>query len=386
MKKITLMLSLVLITALISCDKTKSKSDSETTKDSSKVESAGNKTVFGKLPDGTEADLYTLKNKNGIEVKITNYGGIIVSLKTPDKSGKSEDIVLGFDSLSSYLQDPPYFGAIVGRYGNRIAKGKFTLDGKTYTLAQNNLGNHLHGGLKGFDKVLWTVEEASDSTLKLSYLSKDLEEGYPGNLKVNVIYTLSEDNALKIDYEATTDKATVVNLTNHTYFNLTAGKRDILDHELQLQSTQFVPVDKTLIPTGELKSVKGTPFDFSKFTKIGARINEKDEQLKLGNGYDHCWVLDHKSGGLETLGALYEPESGRVVEFATTEPAVQFYSGNFLDGKFTGKAGVKYQFRYGACLETEHYPDSPNQPKFPTTVLKPNEVYKTSTVYKFSTK
>jgi aldose 1-epimerase len=347
------------------------------------------KASFGKVSDGQEADIYTLRNEAGMEAKITNYGGILVSLTAPDKNGKFEDVTLGFDSLSAYVKNNPFFGALVGRYGNRIAKGKFTLDGKEYTLATNNMGNHLHGGLKGFDKVLWTATpvEGEEPALKLAYTSKDGEEGYPGNLSVEVTYTLQKDNALKIDYKATTDKPTVVNLTNHSYFNLTAGKSDILGHELTINADRFVPVNETLIPTGELKPVAGTPFDFTKSTVVGTRINDStDTQIKYGLGYDHCWVFTDSSNKLKQGATVYEPTSGRVMEVLTTEPAVQFYTGNFLDGSLTGKGGVVYKKRTGLCLETEHYPDSPNQPKFPTTTLKPGETYQTTTVYKFSTK
>lgn len=348
------------------------------------------KTSFGNLPDGEAVSLYTLRNKNGMTVGIINYGGTIVSWTAPDKNGKYEDITLGCDSIGGYVKGVPYFGAIVGRYGNRIAKGKFNLEGKTYTLAVNNIGNHLHGGIKGFDKVLWTAMPISgdDPALKLTYTSKEGEEGYPGNLVVEVVYTLQKDNALKIDYRATTDKATVVNLTNHAYFNLTGNSNNtILDHELVLSADKFLPVDKTLIPTGELKSVTGTPFDFTKNFKIGTRINDTtDMQIQYGGGYDHAWILTDTSKTLRLAATVTEPTSGRVMDVLTTEPAIQFYTGNFLNGEVIGKGGIAYQRRSGLCLETEHYPDSPNQSKFPTTVLKPGEVYQTTTVYKFSVK
>ena len=341
---------------------------------------------WGKLPDGTPLALYTLRNKQGMEIRVSNYGGIITHWMAPDRSGKLADIVLGYDSIGGYLKETPYFGAIVGRYGNRIAKGKFSLEGKIYKLAINNIGNHLHGGLKGFDKVVWQVEPLdSAQTLRLTYRSRDGEEGYPGNLDVTVLYKLTDDNTLHISYEARTDQPTVVNLTQHTYFNLTGGvKSDILAHEVMLNADRFVPVDKTLIPTGELRPVKGTVFDFTQPTAVGQRINDpKDEQIKFGGGYDHCWVLNKTAAaGLQSAATVYEPTSGRTLEVLTTEPAVQFYAGNFLDGKITGKNGVVYQKRYGLCLETEHYPDSPNQPAFPTTVLRPGEVYKTETVYR----
>lgn len=346
------------------------------------------KSVFGTLPDGRSADLYTLTNESGMTARITNYGGILVSLSAPDKDGAYENVTLGFDSLATYVKGNPFFGALVGRYGNRIAKGKFTLDGKEYTLVTNNMGNHLHGGTVGFDKVLWTAtpKEGAAPALTLTYTAKDGEEGYPGNLAVSVTYTLEKDNALRIDYEATTDKPTVVNLTNHTYFNLTGGlKRDILDHIVTLNADRFVPVDQTLIPTGTLQPVAGTPFDFRKPTVVGSRINDSsDVQIKYGLGYDHCWVFGDTTAALKDAATVLEPTSGRVMTVKTTEPAVQFYTGNFLDGSLTGPGGVVYAKRSGFCLETEHYPDSPNQPNFPTTVLRPGQTYKTTTVYQFS--
>lgn len=344
------------------------------------------KQLFGKTADGTAVDLYTLSNEKGMEAKITNYGGIVVSLKTPDRNGKAGDVVLGYDSLDGYLKSSPYFGAIVGRYGNRIAKGQFTLDGTTYKLAKNNGENHLHGGIKGFDKVVWEAKEVPNGNsagLQLTYLSKDGEEGYPGNLSVTVLYTLTNDNGLKIEYTATTDKKTVVNLTNHSYFNL-AGSGDILKHELMLNADKFTPVDKTLIPTGELKSVKGTPLDFTQPTAIGARIDQPDEQMKFGGGYDHNFVING-AGSLALTASVYEPTSGRVMDVYTTEPGVQFYTGNFLGG-MVGKNGQAYQKRTGFCLETQHFPDSPNKPSFPSTVLEPGKKYETTTIYKFSTK
>lgn len=345
------------------------------------------KSLFGTLPDGQTADLYTLRNEKGMTVKITNFGGTIVSWTAPDKNGNYEDITLGCDSLSGYLKGTPYFGAVIGRYGNRIAKGKFSLDSTEYTLATNNIGNHLHGGLRGFDKVLWTATPAAggEPSLKLVYVSPDGEEGYPGNLQVEVVYTLQKDNSLRIDYTATTDKKTVCNLTNHAYFNLAgAGKGDILSHELTLYADRFLPVDSTLIPTGELRPVAGTVFDFSKPVAIGARINEKsDAQIVAGGGYDHCWILKNVDNGLKLAAVLSEPVSGRKMEVYTTEPAIQFYSGNFLDGTVIGKGRIPYAHRTGLCLETEHYPDSPNKPEFPTTVLNPGETMKSTTVYKF---
>lgn len=348
------------------------------------------KTAFSTLPDGRAVDLYTLRNAQGMTVKITTYGGAITSWTAPDKAGKYEDITLGCDSLAGYLRGTPFFGALIGRYGNRIAKGKFTLDGTAYVLATNNIGNALHGGIQGFDKVLWTAAptDGEEPALKLTYLSKDGEEGYPGNLSVTVVYTLQKDNALRMDYTATTDKATVVNLTNHAYFNLAgAGNGDILSHELLLNAPAYLPVDSTLIPTGEVRPVAGTVFDFTTSTPIGARVNDAaDLQIKYGLGYDHCWVLADSSTTLHPTATLREPTSGRVMEVLTTEPAIQFYCGNFLDGTVIGKGGVAYQHRTGLCLETQHYPDSPNQPKFPSTVLRPGETYRTTTVYRFSVK
>ncbi len=347
--------------------------------------------VFGKVSETENADIFTLRNTAGMTVRISNYGGTIISWTAPDKDGNYEDITLGCDSLAGYQKGVPYFGALIGRYGNRIAKGKFTLDGKPYTLAINNGENALHGGLKGFDKVLWKAltVDGEEPKLVLNYVSKDGEEGYPGNLSVEVIYTLTKDNSLKIDYKATTDQATVINLTNHAYFNLSGVKTStpILDHEITLNADKFLPVDVTLIPTGELKSVTGTPFDFTKSKKIGLQINDStDVQIKYGGGYDHCWVLTDSSKTLKLAAIVHEPKSGRMMEVFTTEPAIQFYTGNFLDGTIVGKGGIICQRRAGLCLETQHYPDSPNQSKFPSTVLRPNETYQTSTVYKFSVK
>lgn len=369
---------------LLSCGGSNQQNQSATTDTTMAI----TKTTFGQLPDGQTADHYTLRNKNGIEVKITNYGGLITHLNTPDKSGVSGDVVLGYDSLGGYLKSSPFFGALVGRYGNRIGKAKFTLDGKTYTLAANNGPNSLHGGLKGFDKVIWKTEVLEgQNALKLTYVSKDGEEGFPGNLSTEVIYRLTDDNALEIEYTATTDKPTVVNLTNHSYFNLNGGKSDVLNHEISINADNFIPVDATLIPTGEVRPVKGTVFDFTKPVTIGAGINDpKDEQIKLGGGYDHCWVVNGSKDSLRLAATAYEPTSGRFMEVFTTEPAVQFYTGNFLKGDITGKNGVVYGKRSGFCFETEHYPDSPNQPSFPSVVLRPGETYKTKTVYKFSAK
>jgi len=347
------------------------------------------KQPFGKTTDGQEVDLYTLANTNGLEAAITNYGGIVVSLKAPDRNGKLDDVVLGFDTMNGYLKRHPYFGAVVGRYGNRIGQGKFTLNGVQHTLARNNGENHLHGGLKGFDKVVWKARDISDSQaqrLELTYLSKDGEEGYPGNLSVTVVYSLNDNNELRIDYSATTDKDTVVNLTNHSYFNLAGqGEGDILGHELTLNADRFTPVDAGLIPTGELRGVEGTPLDFRQPAAIGARINATDEQLKFGRGYDHNFVLASGGGSLALAARVHEPKTGRMLEVLTTEPGVQLYTGNFLDGTIRGKGGKVYNHRYGFCLETQHFPDSPNKPAFPSTVLKAGGRYQTTTVYRFST-
>ena len=345
------------------------------------------KETFGKTADGQSVDLYTLRNRRGFEAKITNYGGIVVSLKVPDRNGKFGDVVLGFNDFDSYLKNDPYLGALIGRYGNRIAKGRFTLNGVEYKLAQNNGENHLHGGIKGFDKVVWTGIARSTrggAELVLTYLSKDGEEGYPGNLNVTVIYRLT-NNDLRIDYSATTDKDTVTNLTHHSYFNLAGeGNGDILNHLVTINADRFIPTDAGSIPTGELKPVAGTPFDFLKPMGIGARINQDDEQLKFGRGYDHTWVINGRPGTMRLAATAYEATSGRVMQVWTTEPGVQFYTGNFLDGTLTGKSGKPYARRTGFCLETQHYPDSPNQPSFPTTTLKKGQTYKSTTIYRFS--
>lgn len=347
-----------------------------------------NRESFGITADGKAVDLYTLRNAKGVEARITNYGGIVVSLKVPDKQGTLGDVVLGYDTLAEYIKESPYFGCLVGRYGNRIAKGKFTLDGKEYQLAVNNGPNHLHGGIKGFDKVVWEarpIQNQPEPSLELNYLSQDGEEGYPGNLKVQAVYTLTNDNGLRLDYTATTDKDTVLNLTQHSYFNL-AGKGDVLGHEVMINAERFTPVDGDLIPTGELKPVQGTPFDFNQPTAIGARINQDDEQLKFGNGYDHNWVINKPAGELGLMARVHEPTSGRVLEVLCTEPGLQFYTGNFLDGKLKGKGGWVYQFRNGFCMEPQHYPDSPNQSSFPSVVLKPGQTYKNTIIYRFSVK
>ncbi len=347
------------------------------------------KKPFGKTPDGQPVDLYVLTNKNGVEAAITNYGGAVVSLKVPDRNGKFGDVVLGYDSLDGYVNDKSYFGAIVGRYGNRIGHAQFSIDGKTYTLAKNNGENSLHGGIKGFNKAVWAAKELpakNGQSLELTYLSKDGEEGFPGNLHVRVVYTLTDSNELKIEYSATTDKKTVVNLTNHTYFNLAGpGSGDILGHQLVIEADKFTPVDASLIPTGELRDVQGTPLDFRKATAIGARIDQDDEQLKLGHGYDHNFVLRRAAGApISPAARVVERNTGRVLEVWTTEPGVQFYTGNFLDGTARGKGGLTYARRSAFCLETQHFPDSPNQPKFPSVVLNSSEKYSTTTTYKFT--
>jgi aldose 1-epimerase len=342
--------------------------------------------------EGTPVELYTLRNAKGMEARITNYGGIVVSLKVPDRAGQTGDVVLGFDNLEGYLspayaKSNPYFGALIGRYGNRIGKARFSLGGKEYKLAANNGVNHLHGGVKGYDKVIWEAKPlpGEEPSLQLHYLSKDGEEGYPGNLDIKAVYTITNDNGLKVEFTATTDKETVVNLTHHSYFNL-AGKGDILGHEAMINADRTTPVDSGLIPTGELRPVKGTPFDFNTPTAIGARIGQDDEQLKFGKGYDHNWVINKNAGELATMARVYEPTSGRVLEVLSTEPALQFYSGNFLDGTLTGKGGWLYQFRNGFCMEPQHYPDSPNKPEFPSTVLKPGDTYRNTIIYRFSTR
>ena len=346
---------------------------------------------FGQLPDGRRVELFTLRNTHGVEVRVMTYGAIVTSIRTPDASGQVADIVLGFDSLPGYLGASPYFGAIVGRYANRIAAGRFTLDGVEYHLAQNNGPNSLHGGVRGFDKVLWSAEPfENDSAMgvKLRYESADGEEGYPGALTVQVTYTLNEANELIVEYEASTTKATPLNLSQHTYWNLHGeGRGDILDHVLQLNASAFTPVDSTLIPTGKIAPVAGTPFDFRQSAAVGARIDGPDEQLRFGRGYDHNWVLDRQGQGTLALAArLQDPQSGRVLEVRTTEPGIQFYSGNFLDGTIKGKGGHVYAHRTGLCLETQHFPDSPNHSNFPSTILRPGARYQSRTVFAFSTR
>jgi aldose 1-epimerase len=339
------------------------------------------KEKFGEA-DGREVMLYTMTNDHGMSVKITNYGGIVTSVIVPDKDGNEADVVLGFDDLQSYLDGHPYLGCIVGRYGNRIAEGKFSIDGEEYTLAVNNGPNHLHGGIKGFDKVVWDAKEKStpdDATLVLKYTSPDGDEGYPGNLKMRVAYILTQNNELKVIYEAETDKATAVNLTHHSYFNLGGTQDDATDHILRIKGQKYVEVDENLIPTGNLIDVQGTPMDFTEPHSIGERIALVD------GGYDHTYVLDTK-GNLMKVAEVRDPESGRIMEVYTSEPGIQFYSGNFLDGSLIGKNGIVYHQHYGFCLETQHFPDSPNQPDFPSTILRPGETYGYTTIYKFSSK
>jgi len=342
---------------------------------------------FGKMPDGTPVEIYSLSD-GAYEARIATYGGIVVSLKAPDRSGKSADVVLGFDDLNGYVDNfngsaPAFFGAVIGRYANRIGHATFSLDGQKYSLPLNNGANSLHGGPHGFNNVVWKAKPIENG-VELSYLSKDGEAGYPGNLSASVWYTLVKGD-LRIEYSATTDKDTVVNLTNHSYFNL-AGQGDILNHQLTLHASRFTPVDAGLIPTGELKSVESTPFDFRKATAIGARINADDAQIHLGHGYDHNWVLDSGGGKLAEAAELYDPGSGRVMKVLTDQPGIQFYTGNFLNGSIKGKGGKPDELHSALCLETQHFPDSPNHPDFPTAELKPGEHYHTVTVFSFSTR
>ncbi|EMI57219.1 aldose 1-epimerase [Rhodopirellula sallentina SM41] len=340
------------------------------------------------VSDFDSINLYTLTNQNNMVVKITNYGATITSIIVPDRNGDMADVALGYDNVESYINaaNRPYFGSVVGRYGNRIAQGQFTLDGKEYTLATNDGENHLHGGQMGFDKVVWDAERV-DNGVKMTYRARDGEEGYPGNLTLSVSYTLTNENAIVMHYEATTDKPTVVNVTNHTYFNLAGeGEPTINDHILRINASKFTPVDSGLIPTGELRDVAGTPFDFRAPKPIGRDLQSNDPQLQHGLGYDHNWVLDREEAGLELAATLYEAHSGRVLDVLTTEPAIQFYGGNFLNGNLIGKSGKPYQHRSGLCLETQHSPDSPNRPEWPSTTLRPGEKYETTTVYRFGVK
>ena len=370
--KISRLLIALLATVLIGCS-----SPPKTAAPARQVQ-----TAWGKTPDGAGVDLYTLANAKGAEARIITYGGIVVSLRVPNRSGVLGDVVAGFDNLDGYLTPAPYFGALIGRYGNRIGGARFSLDGTEYSLTKNDAGNQLHGGLRGFDKRLWDAKMVSPQSLELSYLSKDGEEGYPGNLLVSVAYTLTDSNELKIDYSATTDKDTVVNLTHHSYFNL-AGEGDILGHQLSIRADRFTPVDRELIPTGELRNVAGTPFDFRNAKAIGEHIEKPDQQLIFGRGYDHNWALNRAGSGLESAAIVTEPKSGRVMEVLTTTPGLQFYSGNFLDGTLKGK-GQTYTRRSAFCLETQFFPDSPNKPAFPSTVLRPGTTFRSTTVYRFS--
>ncbi|RVT74006.1 galactose mutarotase [Flavobacterium sufflavum] len=367
-------------------EKKENQEQNVTQKDSVTIE----KSEYGTTAKGEKIDSYKLKNQKGMEVDIMTYGGIITSLKVPNKAGVSEEVVIGFNNFEQYTKDNPYFGALIGRYGNRIAKGKFTLDGKEYKLATNNGKNALHGGPEGFHRRIWTVEEAKGgdaATLKLKYISKDMEEGYPGNLTVFVTYTLNKDNSLDVLYEATTDKKTVVNLTQHSYFNLSGDfTKTILNDEITIDADKLVPVDADLIPTGKLDDVTNTPFDFRKPKAIGKDIEVTNDQLKKGLGYDHCWVLNNQDKGFRFAASAYDPTSGRLLEVYTDQPGIQLYTGNFLDGTLPTRDGKTYAHRTGLCLETQHYPDSPNQKDFPTTVLNPGENYKTKTSFKFSVK
>ena len=379
---------LSVITLLVACNNS-SKTSNQTDMEKNKTESLlPEKSSFQATIDGKKTDLYILKNKNNMQATISNYGGRIVSLLVPDDD-KMIDVSVGFDDLKSYEDSSePYFGALIGRYGNRIAKGKFSLDGNKYSLFVNNGQNALHGGKKGFRSVVWDAKQIDDNILELSYLSKDMEEGYPGNLSVKVVYSLTDNNEFKIDYQATTDKKTVLNLTNHAYFNLNGvGSGDILGHELMLNADNFTPVDSTLIPTGKIVSVKNTPFDFTKSTPIGARIDANDEQIKFGGGYDHNFVLNLKTlKGMNLAAKVIADKSNIVMEVFTEEPGVQFYTGNFMNSSHTIKGGNKDDKRTAFCLETQHFPDSPNQPNFPSTVLEVGKKYETSTIYKFTSK
>jgi aldose 1-epimerase len=380
MKKVFVFcIGILIVLSTVSCQSNK--------KDESMIE----KKLFGKLANGIEVTAYILKNANGMEAKIIDYGATVVSLTAPDKNGKFEDVVLGYDNIEGYVNGTTYFGAIVGRYGNRIGKGKLVIDGKEYQLACNNGANHLHGGPTGFSKRMWTVEKTSMTkdgpSITLTYVSKDGEENYPGTVKLTVECILTNDNALSFIYSGTTDKSTVLNPTNHSYFNLSGDMNaTILDHELQIMADKFTPVDEGLITTGKLVDVAGTPMDFRTAKKIGKDIEVNFEQLKFGGGYDHNWVINNFNGQSKLIATVYEPKSGRFLETFSTEPGVQFYCGNFLDGTVAGKGGIKYPKRSGLCLEAQHFPDSPNKPEFPTTLLKPGETYHQTTTYKFSVK
>ena len=372
-KKLSLLLIFISILIFFSCNK----------QENSMVK----KELFGTLQNGENIYSYTLTNKNGMSATIINYGATVVKLKVPDKNSKIEDVILGYDSLSSYVKGASFFGGIVGRYGNRIAKGKFTLDGKEYQLPINNGVNSLHGGTIGFNKRVWEAKEISGPALQLTYVSPDGEEGYPGTLILTVTYSLTDNNGLKIDYIATTDKPTILNPTNHCYFNLTGDPNNtILNHVLMINADKFTPVDSTLIPTGQLEDVANTPLDFTKPKEIGKRINDDFQQLKFAGGYDHNWVLNNYNGSVREAATLYDSTSGILLKVLTDQPGIQFYSGNFLNGKDRGKDGIYYKFRSGLCLECQHFPDSPNEKNFPSVVLKPGETYTQTTVYEFSVK
>ena len=360
----------------------------EQTKTMSEGAAGVRRAPFGKTGDGQAVEAFTLRNKAGVEITAISYGAIITSIRVPDRRGAIADVALGFDTLDGYLKDYPYFGAVVGRYGNRIGKATFTLDGKVYKLAANNGPNHLHGGVRGFDKYVWKAEVLSGVTgVAFTRTSPDGEEGYPGTVQARVSYVLNDANELSIEYRATTDKATPINLTQHSYFNLAGHNAgSIVDHELMLAADRYTPVDSTLIPTGELAPVAGTPFDFRTPTRIGARIDDPHPQIKFGMGYDHNWVINRTGDGLQLAARVFEPKSGRTLEVQTTEPGVQFYTGNFLDGSNKGKGGAVYNRRNGLCLETQHFPDSPNHPSFPTTIVKPGQTYQSKTVWKFGSR
>jgi len=375
MRSITIILTLIILILLQSCSNKK---------EANMIQ----RELFSRLDDGREVYVFTLTNSNGMEMKLINYGATIISLTAPDRNGNYKDVVLGYDSLQGYIKGDAYFGAIVGRYGNRIGRGKFTLEGRQYQLTINNGPNHLHGGTIGYNKVLWEAsQEPGKPAVTFSYVSPDQEQGYPGTLNISVTYTLTDNNEVRIDYNASTDKTTILNPTHHSYFNLTGDpKSTILNHELELRADKYTPVDSTLITTGEIADVSNTPFDFRKSHPIGENINADNEQLRFGNGYDHNWVLNDFNGETRVIAVVNEPQTGRVMEVLSDQPGVQFYSGNFLNGTAIGKNGTAYQFRTGFCLEAQHYPDSPNKPEFPSVVLKPGETYKQTTIYRFSSK
>lgn len=387
--KCSYMVILAFLLFIVGCSTDTNKPNTNTNDMDSQTLSLSTK-EFGTTQSGEQVQYFELTNKNGMQVGIINYGGIVTKVIVPDNKGQMGDVVLGHDNIRGYEEESDYFGCIAGRYANRIAKGTFLLDGKTFQLPKNNNGNSLHGGVEGFDQKIWAaqpVESPDHVGVKLTYTSKDGEEGYPGTLDCTVTYTLNNENELRIDYLATTDQSTIINLTNHSYFNLKdGGASPILDHELQLNASRYTPVDETLIPTGELVTVAGTPFDFSAPTAIGKRIAVADQQLAFGLGYDHNYVLDDTTDQMKLAGTVYEPVTGRVLEVLTTEPGIQFYSGNFLKGNITGKNGTVYQHRTGICLETQHFPDSPNQAEFPSVVLRPGEQYQSATIYRFKLK